>query len=128
MALIFVKILLVFVSIGPIPSFAAGCGDECGDSSDCVDNACKYCDPGAFNTCGSCCEFSELGPGQCPSPCVYDAGTGQCRNQAGVDCSGIPEVPKEGRLWSMIGFVLAGLLAAGALSLKSLLKKISPEK
>jgi len=117
-----IKSLLVLLLLTSVPSFSASCGDECSTSTDCTDNSCRYCDPGAFNTCGSCCEFSDLSESECPSPCVWHSGTSQCRNQVGIDCSGIPETPSGKRPILILVFLISGLLAGG-LKLKTFLKR-----
>lgn len=110
------------------PCFPAGCGDDCITSADCLDNACKYCDPGAFNTCSTCCDFSDLGASECPSPCIYDSGTGQCRNQAEVDCSGVPEVPTNGKPWLIIAFFTIGFLASGLVGMSTVRNRLKTKK
>jgi len=105
----------LFLFLAAVPSLGANCADPCDSSEDCTSPSCKYCDPNAFNTCNSCCDFSDLGASECPSPCSHHPSTGQCRNISGVDCSGVPEVSRPAQIGLWIVFAAVGFFAAFSL-------------
>ena len=89
---------------------AANCNQVCVTSTDCTQETCKDCaevSPGTFR-CRSCCENDEF---DCVSPCYWTGD--QCQNVQGVDCSGIPEVPKNSRTIVLMSVLLFVLIAVG---------------
>jgi hypothetical protein len=102
--------LLFILSLQP----AYGCDEDCSllGATACTDITCKACDTTGFSVCVSCCSFDTQG--ECPSECTWHTGSGQCRDEAGTSCDGIPETPQAGRPWLILGFLMAGFALSGA--------------
>lgn len=114
--------LVCFFCIGPL---SWGCNEDCATNgaADCTDPLCKGCYDDGFGAaiCNDCC--AEVNQVECQAAgCSWEysniAGASECRNESGVDCSGIPEVPSKSKVWLLISFSIAGLGLAGALRLK----------
>jgi len=100
------------------------CETTCDTSAECTDPLCRACyDSGiGEKECNDCCLIKTEGLCNATSPCQWEysgiAGHDECRNEAGVDCSGIPEVPAKNKSWLIVGFAFVGLVLAGALRFK----------
>jgi len=132
MSATYLKLNGIVLGLGLVTAQAlgAGCNEICEEHTDCTQQTCKECVSvgGGFKRCRSCCANEELE--FCFAPCFLNVNYGQCQNIEGVDCSGIPELPKESKgfaLWGSVAFVLGATLLLAAYRRKKLLKKESLE-
>ena len=118
-------LVLLFACFFFNQSALLGCDEDCSTNGapDCTDALCKGCYDDGFGSavCNDCCV--EVNQVECVAAgCQWEysaiAGYTECRNESGVDCSGIPEVPTKSKTWLLIAFSVAGLGLAGALRFK----------
>ena len=109
------------------PLVFADCTQSCpGGPNDCTDRLCQGCytdifgDATEFNCQDCCIETSSVTCTE--NGCFWEysgiKGADECRNESGVDCSGIPEVPTQSKTWLLVAFSVAGLGLALALRFK----------